>query len=254
MSLKILRLKLNSLWNSEYTIFVNQLIAIIAKYQPASLHLEKAYNRMAAFIPELAKIKAQELSNAISTLLSNLDKERDILFNVIVAQVKTLSKVNLPAIMPHVAVLKQFIKIHGDDIADAPYNSETKRLDDLKADYQSKPEVIAAAEALNLVILFDQLFLVNAKFEEQFMQRTEEESAVESINTRASRKEIDKIVLNFFESFEHCSREYDKLDYTTPANEMNGLISYYRTQLKARATRRKSGKDVSIEPPIVSPE
>jgi len=38
--------------------------------------------------------------------------------------------------------------------------------------------------------------------------------------------------------------------YTTPANELNDLIAYYKTQLKARATRRKAGKDVSKETPI----
>lgn len=187
MSVKITRVDLPKLWNSEYTIFVNQLINIISKHQPENLHLEKAFNKLAAFVPDLAKIKVQELSNAISRLLSDLDKERDILFNTIVGQVKVLAKVNLPAITPHVAILRSFINIHGDDIADAPYNAETKRLDDLKAGYQSKAKVKAAADALNMGVLFDQLFLVNANFASQFMQRTKEESSTEKVNTRAIR-------------------------------------------------------------------
>jgi hypothetical protein len=254
MSLKILRLKLKSLWNSEYTIFIKQLIAVITKYKPESLHLKKAFEKLTDFLPDIEKIKAQEQSNIISRILSTLDAERDILYNVIVAQVKTLGKVNLPAITPHVDIMKHFIEIHGDDIADAPYNAETKRLNDVKAGYDSKADVKNAAESLNLAVLFNQLFIVNAKFDEQFMQRTEEEAGAEKINVRETRKEIDKVLIEFYESAEHCSREYEELDYATLFNELNKLTGYYKTQLKARATRRESGKDVSSEPPIELPK
>jgi len=55
----------------------------------------------------------------------------------------------------------------------------------------------------------------------------------------------------FFNAFEFCSSEYNETDYTTPANELNELIDFYKTQLKARATRSKAGEDVSKEPAIV---
>ncbi len=254
MSLKIVRLTLKSLWNSEYTIFINQVINIVTKYQPEKLHLTKAFNKLAAFKPDLEKIKVQELGNAISTLLSNLDKERDILIDVIIAQVDTLGKVDLPSITPHVEVLTRFFDIHGRDIATTPYNPETKRIKDLMVDYKKKEDVLLAAETLNLKILFEQLEKVNTIFDEKFMQRTEEISAAEKIDTRAKRSEIDEALREFFEAFEFCSREYDDLNYETPANELNNLVGYYKAQLKARATRRKSGKDVSGEQPIELPE
>jgi hypothetical protein len=86
------------------------------------------------------------------------------------------------------------------------------------------------------------------------MLRTEETSAVEKVENRTIRTEIDKTLKEFFDAFEFCSREYDELDYATPANELNELTNYYNTQLKARTTRRKTGKDVSEEPPIVAPK
>jgi hypothetical protein len=253
MTLKITRLNLPKLWNSEYTIFVNQIINIITKYQPENLHLSKAFNKVSAFVPELAKIKAQELSNTISKQLSILDSERDILFNSIKAQIKTLGKVNLPSIAPHVLVLKNFMNIHGSDIADAPYNAETKRLNDMLADYNAKADVKLAAEKLNMKILFDQLGTVNTTFAKQFLQRTEETSAIEKVETRTIRTELDKALKEFFDSFEFCSREYSELDYASPANELNELSNYYKTQVKARSTRRETGKDVSGEPPIIAP-
>jgi hypothetical protein len=250
MSKKIARLSLRELWNSEYTLFVNQLVIIFLKYPVEALHLTKAFARVTALLPQLAKIKAQELSNAISDQLRDLDNERDTLIKGIVAQVKVLGKLSLASVAPHVVVLNRLLDIHRRDIASANYSSETERLDDLLKDYDAKPDVQAAAVALNLKILFDQLQVVNTQFATLFLQRTAEEAAVEVVDAHAIRMETDKALTAFFDAFEFCSSEYEELDYETPANEMNDLINYYKAQLKARITRRNSGKDVSTEKPI----
>jgi len=250
MSKKIARVSLREFWNSEYTLFVNQLVIIFMKYPVEVLHLAKAFGRVTAMLPQLAKIKAQELSNAISNQLRDLDNERDALIKAIVGQVKNMGKLSMASIAPHVVVLNRFLDIHGRDIDTANYSSETTRTNNLLADYDAKPDVQAAAVALNLKMLFDQLRVVNTQFATQFLQRTSEDAAVEVVDTQAIRSETDKALTGFFDAFEFCSSEYDELDYATPANEMNDLTNYYKAQLKARITRRNSGKDVSTETPI----
>ena len=146
--------------------------------------------------------------------------------------------------------MNRFLDIHGRDIDSANYSSETNRMNDLLADYDGKPEVQAAAVALNLKMLFDQLRMVNTQFATLFLQRNAENAAVEVVDSQAIRTETDKVLTAFFDAFEFCSSEYEELDYATPANEMNDLTNYYKTQLKARSTRRNSGKDVSTEKPI----
>lgn len=250
MKSTINRLQLVRLWNSEYSIFVNQIVAIILKYQPAVLHLQKVYAKLTAMLPNLAKIKAQELSNSLTNSLQELNSERGDLINAIATIVKTLGKLSKLSIAPDVAVMKRFLTIHGSDISKANYISATERTRDLLADYDSKADVKAAALALNLKILFDELSVVNTQFATMFLQRTQDEAAQEKVDARAIRTETDKALTALFDAFEFCSSEYDELDYTTPANELNDLIAYYKTQLKARATRRKTGDDESKEPPI----
>jgi hypothetical protein len=244
------RLKLTNLRNSEYTQFINQLAAIITKYNAEALHLKKASDRLMSMLPNLAKIKAQELGNELSNTLHEFDIERDTLLTAIVAQEKTMGKLSLASVAPHVVVLNRFLDIHGRDIATANYNAETKRIEDLLTDYDAKADVKTAVEALNLKILIDQLRTVNTQFADLFLQRTGEESSVEKVDTRAIRAETDKVLNAFYIAFEFCSSEYDDPDYQTPANELNELTAYYKTQLKARATRRSEGKDVSKEEPI----
>jgi hypothetical protein len=253
MKSKINRLQLVRLWNSEYSIFVNQIVAISQKYQPEMLHLQKPFARLTAMLPNLAKIKAQELSNSLTNSLQEFNTDRGDLINAIATIVKALGKLSKLSIAPDVAVMKRFLNIHGSDISKANYISATERTKDLLADYDSKADVKAAALALNLKILFDQLSVVNTQFATMFLQRTEEEAAQEKVDSRAIRTETDVILTAFFDAFEYCSSEYDELDYVTPANELNDLIAYYKTQLKARTTRSKGGKDVSKETPIEKP-
>jgi len=253
MEITIDRLQLRNLWNSEYVIFVNQVVVIFGKFDAEALHLQKAFGKLLNVLPDLAKVKAQELSSELSNSLQELDAERDTLINAIAAQVKTMGKLTIASIPPHVVVMNRFLDLHGRDIASANYNSATERTRNLLADYDAKADVIAAVDALNLKILFDQLSVVNTQFANLFLQRTEKEGETEKVDTRAIRANSDKVLTSFFNAIEFCSGEYDEPDYETPANKLNVLIDFYKTQLKARATRRNNGKDVSKEPPITKP-
>ncbi|NDP20471.1 MAG: hypothetical protein GZ091_05275 [Paludibacter sp.] len=250
MPVKIIRLHFAELWNNEYPQFVNQLITIVNKHNPDGLHLTKSYERVTALVPQLAKVKAQELSNALSNKLSELDAERDSVIKFIWDQGKSFARLSIPSLVPHVEVFRRFLNMHGKDIALANYNSETSRVKDMLADYDAKPEVKAAVEALNLTMFFEQLRSVNTTFDELFMQRTEDYATEEEVDNRAIRSDCDKQMVAFFDAIEYCSKEYDELDYQPLTNEINTHVEYYKTLLKARTTRRMAGKETSVEVPI----
>ncbi len=250
METTINRLRFSHLWNSEYSMFVSQIATKLEKYDSEALHLKKAFGKILKVLPDMANIKAQELGNELSKPLQEFDSERDTLMTAIVAQVKVLGKLSLAAVAPHVVVMKRFLDIHGRDIATANFNAATDRTNKMLADYNAKPNVKIAVEALNLNILFDQLSTVNAQFANIFVQRGHDVAANEKIDVRAIRTKTDKLIVSFFNAIEYCSSEYDELDYVTLANELNELIGYYKTQLKIRAARRNNGNDVSKEDPI----
>jgi len=168
-------------------------------------------------------------------------------------QAKTMSKLNLPTIKPHVAVLNSFLDKHGRDIAKDTLNAETQRLSNLLNDYNATAEVKTAVAGLNMKLLFDQLLIANNSFAAIFLQRTQEDAAIEKVDTLAIRIETDKALASFLDAIDYCASEYDDKDYNPLINELNDLIAYYKTQLKARNTRRNSGKDVSAEPEISKP-
>ncbi|HZK93503.1 MAG TPA: DUF6261 family protein [Prolixibacteraceae bacterium] len=245
MKTTIIRVHLTHLRNSEYSIFVNQLVEIFSDFDPEALHLKKAFEKLTAMLPILAKIKVQDLSNVLTKSVRDTATDRANLFTAIVRIVKALRKLSMPAIAPHVVVLKRFLDFNGRDIAKTGYNICTQRTINLLDDYDTKADVKTAAEALNLAILFGELRNVNTRFENLYMQRLESDAAIEKVDSHAIRKELNIVLTDFFDAFEFCSSEFDDLDYVTPAKELNELIGNCKTQLKARATRsRKSKKEV----------
>ena len=250
MHVKISRLALKSLRNSEYTMFIRQLVAILLKYNLDALQLRKSFDRLVALTPELDKIVAQDLSSAYSNKIRDLDAQRDNLFAVIVSMVKNLEKSGIATLAPHVELLKRLLDKHGRDIAEASYSAETKRLNDFLVEISTNANLMAAITATNLALFIDQLRTVNTEFASKFMTRVEESSTSEVINAHIIRRVSDKTLTSFFDAIEFCSSEYEDLDYVTPANELNELITYYKTMLKARESRRMAGKDTSVEAPI----
>jgi len=253
MKVTIFRVQLSHLWNSEYCMFVSQLVAVFLKFGAEGLHLKKAFDRVLALMPDIAKIKAQELGNVISNQLTDLNTERRTLIVSIADQVKTFGKLSLPTMAAHVVVLNRFLDKHGRDIGTKNYNANTDDFNKLLADYDATSEVKAAATALQQVLLFDHLREINTQFASLYMQRDDENSSVEKVDTEAIRAEMDKELTAFYNAFEFCSTEYDELDYQTPADKMNETILHYKTQLKARTTRRHQGQEVHTEDPITAP-
>jgi len=243
------RLQYRELWNSEYPLFVEQVVEISGKYNPESLHLKKPYEKVKGLLPGLSGIKAQELSTVKSNELKMLDDERDVLLDSIRKGVRNFGKTSIPLLSPHVIVMKRLLDKHGRDIADDNYIAKTKRISDLLNDWNEKDDVKAAVIALSMLILFDQLLLVNTQFADLYLQRTGDNS-VQKVNTMELRSVSDKVLMGFMDAIEYCSSEYEELDYQGLANELNELIVHYRSALKSRATRRNSGKDTSTEAPI----
>ncbi len=248
MKSKISRVQSVRLLNSEYSIFVSQLVAIFQKYDLALLHLKKAFEKLLALMPNVAKVEVQELSSPLSLTLHEFNTERDTLITLIINQTKASAKLKLAAIVPHAVVMKRFVKIHVRDIAKASYNAATKLTNDMLSKYDESEEVKVAAEALSLKLFFDYLRIVNAQFAGIYFKRNEDRTAVEDVNSRAIRSETDKALTALLDAFEFCSSEYEDLDYATPAKELNEMIGPYKMQLKARATRSEEDRNVSKEP------
>ena len=97
----IIKFRYSGLWNSEYPLVVNRLIDIVERHHPHALHLGVSFDRLAAFRTALSKIDVQERADSESAALSELDQQRDTLFNVIYATAKAFQRAPIGDVSNH---------------------------------------------------------------------------------------------------------------------------------------------------------
>ncbi len=248
--IRIVRFNFLGLWNSEYPLVVSRIIDMVAVHKPKELYLGNSFDRLAAFRPQLDKIEVQEKFDKDSVALSELDQQRDTLFNVIHAVAKAFARTPIAEISKHASSIMTILKKHGNDIASANYTAETERINDLIADMKAQPEVLKSLESLSLLPLFEQMGKFNTEFDKLFMQRNQRQAETERVDVRAIRIECDKVITLLWNAIEFCCNEYGEEKYLPLIKEINNFNSYYKQQLAARSARRKAKKDLSAEEPI----
>ena len=246
----IVKFKFPELWNSEYPLVVSRIIDIVGAHNPHAIHLGLSYERLEAFRPQLVKVEVQEHADRDSAKLSELDHQRDTLFNVIYTVAKSFNRTPMPDVSQHAARVMTVLKKHGSNIPVTNYTAETKRIYDLTADFYAQPDVMASLAALSLKPLFERMDELNKEFDLLFMQRNLRQSEIEKIDIRAIRGECDKAITMLWNAIEFCCSEYGENDYLHLINTINNLNSYYKHHLAARAARRKAKQNVENEEPI----
>ena len=247
---RIIKYRVQGLWNSEYPLVINRIIDIVGAHAPQAIHLGQSYDRLAAFRTELSKIEVQERADKESALLSELDQRRDTFFNVIYNAAKALQRVPFAEVSNHAHRIVTLFKKHGSHMPTTNYTAQTKRMYDMAADVTAQPDVIASLEALSLRPLFEQMVDVNREFDETFMQRNQRQAETERVDARTIRLECDKALTLLWNAIEFCMTEYGEENYLPMVNAINRLNAYYKQQLAARATRRKAKQEVEKEEPI----
>jgi hypothetical protein len=246
----IVKFRFPGLWNNEYPLVINRIIDIVDAHNPRELHLGQSFERLAAFRPQLAKIEAQERSDQDSAMLSELDQQRDTLFNIIHSVAKSFQRTPIADISNRAYRIMTVIKKHRKNIASTNYTAETKSLYDLIADMKTQPEVMKSLEELSLMPLFVRMEEVNTEFDHLFMQRNQRQAATERVDVHSIRLECDKAITLLWNAIEFCCHEYGEDAYLPLIAAINNLNTYYKQQLATRATKRKANQNVSEEKPI----
>jgi len=247
---RIIKFSYQQLWNSEYPLVVNRLMDIVHKHSPYNLHLSVSFERLSAFRTSLSKIERQERTDSESALLSELDGQRDRLYNVIYAVAKAFQRTPMSEVSNHAQRVFLLFKKHGASMASSNYTAQTKRLYDLADEVRTQPETMAALEALALKPLWLRMCELNSEFDALFMARKHRQAAMERVDVRAIRRGCDKAISLLWSAIEHCIAERGAEAYMPLLNGINGLNAYYKQQLAARATRRKAKQAAEKEAAI----
>lgn len=247
---KIIRFRYSALWNSEYPLVVNQIIDLVEAHELHKLHVEKTVAQLIAFRPQLAEFESAEVFDPDDGILSELYRQREILFKIIYAVTKLFQGSLIDEIGNHARCMTPLVKKHRENITSAFYVAKTKCFYDLIADVKAHPEIMKSLEALSLTPFFVQMEEMNTEFDRLFIQQSQHQEENKKINIRSIRLECDKAIAMLWKVIEFCCNEYGEQDYLPFITEINNLNAYYKQQLTERADKRKANRKISEEEPI----
>lgn len=252
---KIEKLDFPKLRNAEHPRVYNRLITITQKHNPETLHLTGPFARAKAHLPELDKIEAQERGSVHTKKMEEIDQRNDNLIKGMISMAKAHILADFPATYESALLVNNWLDKHkAGSIPDDNYTSSVERISDMVADAERTPELMAALQTINVTEIFTELKTNAPQLETLFMQRKEDKSKAETVDTKAIRREADKDMRRLFTFIELYQVEYPDVDYAPLTRELNVLLAYYKTQLAARAARRAKGENVEQEPPIEEPQ
>ncbi|MFK8281216.1 DUF6261 family protein [Capnocytophaga cynodegmi] len=228
----------SKLRNSEYPLVVGRILEIVSKHNLEELALKKAYDRVALLQPELEKIKIQEKTSGLTSEIAAANKLRDKITIVIFNLVNNFKQLGISPYSDNAKTLHLWLSKYGKSIVKENNTSQTEKTNQLIAEMEVDEAIKKALSALHLTDLFVRLKKANEEFERLFRSRTSEVASLPEVDAKAIRQQADKELNKLFVAIDFCASEYEDKDYKPLISELQELLNYHKTQIKARKNKK----------------
>jgi hypothetical protein len=231
--------------NTEHMQLMLDVDAMIGKYQPSVLGIEKRYQPFKQALEEEQKLYRTMRGSKLTTKMQEADRLRDKTWRALNTVVKGYFSGPIEEEVQSAKALL-FILSQYKNIKKETYLSENTALE-IATGKLSGPPYRAQLEKLGLLSWVDELIKQNEHFEMLQRQRYTESAARPSGNIRGPRKQTDAAFLKVVSAFNATIElEIAKPVAANFATEVNALIKTYRTRLVARLNllKKKKGKKV----------
>jgi hypothetical protein len=250
---KIEKFKFQSLSNMEFTLLVPHIVSMVEKYAAVPRQLEKRFEALKAFLPDLDRIEAHERKWREAGALNEYERSRDAYVNTLVRTEHTYSRVAIPGCEDASEKLSALFDRHGRDIASDRNTAETQRIYNLVEDIERTPGMTEVLATFALMPAYNAMKEANARFDGLWQLRNKELSEAERVDSKAIRTDCVRAINALYEGIEYQASEGDESSqWTQLIAELSQLGSYYSRQLKARITRRKN-KAIGNDEPLITP-
>ena len=237
-------IKLPLLRNSEFIQFIKDFLSIAQKNDPAKLNVQQQYDALQQQLAQLEQLFVKEQGSALTELIAALDGRRDKAINGIIALANAYTYYFDPEIAKHAENLARQIGQYGSGIAKENYQAETAVIDNLLADFNKKPELAAAIDALRLKAWCNELATANTAFNDSYLQRTQELGGADPTTVLAKRQEMYTVYFelrDFIDSYFIIKKGAEP--YSKATAELNALVDQYNTMMAGRVGHEKEGAD-----------
>ncbi|UAY52888.1 DUF6261 family protein [Ferruginibacter albus] len=233
--MSIISIDITKLRNSEFLQFSKDLLEIIKQNDPATLKVTEQYNSFNNITTEIDGLFKTPTGSALTQDITDLDIRRDNAITGINTVIQALSYHFNSDKAAAANLLAFHLKNYGAGIAKENYQSETAIIDNITADWSTKPDLAAAINTLKLNEWADELSAANKAFNELYIDRTKELAAVNPDTIKIKRLEAVQLyyalrdVIDAWYTINKGAAPFDKV-----TQECNALIDQYNTLIAGR--------------------
>jgi hypothetical protein len=223
--------------NSEFLQFNNNVSEIVAANDPQALLVLNLFNPFKASIASAEVLFKKDQASSLTEELALLDEKRDSLLTGISNYIDAHTHHYDEATKKNALMLNVNLASYGTttNIIKENYQSESTVLKKLIADWTTKPELVAAATAINLTPWIGQLDAANTAFNSKFLERNKQQGAAPTDNLKEKRSEVmaayDKLTerINSYFDINEGADPFGKV-----TRELNMLIEKYNKLIAGR--------------------
>lgn len=233
---KIMRVPTGAFKILEYPEFATEVLGIVEKHDPETMKIQGVVNLFKEQLLEVDKITVFERSHPITKELILLRNERDMTLSAIGSLSTGFNKVKVPAIKEAALLALPVLNKFLNKIYQNSNFVKNKKIDLMLAEIDSNVELNDAMQTLGLRILLDELranFLL-------IVEKQENRRQVKSVTPKLLTKKIilncSSAMTNLFRTIEISQLTEQGVDYLHLVNELNEMLSEYKTLLTQRKT------------------
>jgi len=235
----ILPINLHQLRNAEYVQFLKDFVVIAKRNNPTELQFEAKHTDLKSKTAELDALFVKVMANENTQVLIDLDTERDNAINGISTLVTAYSYHFDATLRTAAQKIMDNLKLYGSGIARLNYQAETATISNIVVDWETKPALIEALSVLNLQDWKENLKNANERFNEVYLNRTQEYGNATPENLSAKRQEANVLYYALRDRINalHTLVETPPSPYTTVINELNALVNLYVNLISNRGSQ-----------------
>jgi hypothetical protein len=243
----ILGIKLPLLRNAEFIQFIKDVLGITKTNDPVALNVEPQCNNLQGCLTVLEDLFVTDQGSALTDTLVGLDGRRDKAITGIGLFVNAQTYYFDPAIAGHAQNLARQLTQYGTSIARENYQAETSIIDSIVTDFKTKPELVAAIDALQLKAWREELETANVAFNTTYLLRTQQLGSVSPDTILQKRAEANTAyyeLRDFIDSYFTINK--GAAPYSKATNELNALIEQYNVMMAGRLAKEKDTPAVPV--------
>lgn len=185
-------LQLRQLRGSEYIQFMTDTLHIVGSNNPEALMVKLQYEVLQNQLNKIEKVFKLKRSSDVTKDIEELDARRGKAINGVMLQIHALTYSTDSLLSNHAKVLETHLQRFGSGIAKQNYQSETTILRNIVHDWKTKPELMEAIEALQLMAWQTEIEAANDAFTEAYAIKNDELAAAPTENLKTLRLEANE--------------------------------------------------------------